>query len=60
MLGNEVEKRVDLVFVVSTFPDGWFSEGHIVNQLWSKATVRRRVVPVHEEMVALRPPRGGY
>jgi hypothetical protein len=32
---NDVEQRVNLVFVVTAFPDGWLRESHVVDLLWS-------------------------
>jgi hypothetical protein len=32
---NEVDKRVDLVFVVTAFSTGWLRESHVSDLLWS-------------------------
>jgi hypothetical protein len=33
---NDVEKRVNLVFVVTAFSDWWLRESHVVDLLWSE------------------------
>jgi hypothetical protein len=40
LLGNDVEKRIDLLVVVSPLPDGCFRERHVANLLRTQITSR--------------------
>jgi hypothetical protein len=41
LLLDDVEKRVDLVFFVAAFSEGWPRESDAADVLWSKTAVRR-------------------